>query len=81
MPLHPYDEEGKNRTPEPDEIEWGMTILPLVIDLFPGIRVVSVGREAEGACRRLNIKTFGHLNHPRRADIFRKQFDDLFPKG
>ncbi|GMX61185.1 hypothetical protein Elgi_74870 [Paenibacillus elgii] len=70
-----------NRTPEPDEIKWGMTILPLVLDLFPGIKVVTVGKKAKSACRKLEIHTIGHLNHPRRADIFRTQFDDLFPKG
>lgn len=80
FPLHPFDEYGKNRTPKREELEWGMTILPLVINLFPGIKVVTVGKKAESACRELQIKTIGHLNHPRRADIFRKQFDDLFSK-
>lgn len=80
FPLHPFDEHGKKRTPEPEELEWGMTILPLVVDLFPVIKVVSVGKKSNSACRKLRIKTIGHLNHPRRTDIFRKQFDDLFPK-
>ncbi|MCZ8517812.1 hypothetical protein O9H85_37130 [Paenibacillus filicis] len=61
-------------------MEWGMTTLQVVIDLFPGIKVISVGKKAKSACRKLRIKTIGHLNHPRRADIFRKQFDDLFNK-
>ncbi|WP_151736721.1 uracil-DNA glycosylase [Paenibacillus tengchongensis] len=79
VPLHPLNDNGDNRTPEQDEIEWGMTLLPLVIDLFPGIKVVSVGKNAKSACRKLKINTIGHLNHPRRADLFQKQFGDLFP--
>ncbi|WP_186320370.1 uracil-DNA glycosylase [Paenibacillus sp. Y412MC10] len=81
FPLHPCDEIGKNRTPRREELEWGKTVLPLVVDLFPGIKVVSVGEKARSACRELGIVTIGHLNHPRRADIFRKQFESLFPKG
>ncbi|MGO4697463.1 uracil-DNA glycosylase [Paenibacillus sp. 2TAB26] len=80
FPLHPSDELGKNRTPEKEELEWGITILQFVVDLFPGIKLVSVGKKAKSACRKLQIKTIGHLNHPRRADIFRKQFDYLFQK-
>ncbi|MGG3510116.1 hypothetical protein ABES58_32190 [Paenibacillus lautus] len=61
-------------------MDWGIAILQLVVDLFPGMKVVSVGKKAKSACRKLRIKTIGHLNHPRRADIFREQFDFLFPK-
>lgn len=80
FPLHPQDESKKNRTPFPEEIEWGMTILPSVVELFPGVKVISVGKKARSACRKLHINTVGHINHPRRADIFRKQFESLIPK-
>lgn len=78
FPLHPLNENGKNRTPTPEELDWGIKILQLVVDLFPDLKVISVGNKARTACKKLGIFIIGHLNHPRRADIFRKQFADLF---
>lgn len=74
FPLHP----NNNREPEPAEIEWGMTILSLVKDLFPGIKIVSVGDPAKSALWKLGIKTMGHLTHPVLAHKFRSDFDELF---
>ncbi|OME84935.1 hypothetical protein BK123_33590 [Paenibacillus lautus] len=79
FPLHPFEGQGKNRTSKREDLDWGITILQLVIDLFPGMKVVSVGKKAKSSCRKLRIKTIAHLNHPHRADIFREQFDFLFP--
>ncbi|MGG0940494.1 uracil-DNA glycosylase [Brevibacillus centrosporus] len=77
FPLHPRDENGRNRTPLDAEIEWGKPILSAVVDLFPCARIVTVGNTAKEACLRLGLATTGHLIHPRRADLFRTQFSEL----
>lgn len=51
FPLHPFDENGNNRTPALEELEWGMTILQRVVDLFPSITVVSVNITPTGIRR------------------------------
>jgi uracil-DNA glycosylase len=80
FPLHPQDGNGGNRTPSTAELEWGREALQTVLSLFPGVQIVTVGRKAEAACRRLCVKSVGHLNHPsRQANIFREQFDTLIP--
>ncbi len=79
FPLHPRNADGGNRPPSRDEIEWGLAVLQDVLDLFPGVRVVTVGRKAEAACKLLRVKTEGHLFHPsHHAKQFREQFAALF---
>lgn len=78
FPLHPQNESGGNRTPSSAELHWGLETLETVLSLFSDVRVVTVGRKAEVACRKLSVKTAGHLNHPsRHANIFREQFENL----
>ncbi|MDQ0088969.1 hypothetical protein J2T12_002379 [Paenibacillus anaericanus] len=79
FPLHPTDEVGGNRPPTREELEWGMEILKQVLFIFPDVKIVTVGRKAEGVCKSLNLQTFAHLNHPsRKANLFREQFKACF---
>jgi len=81
FPLHPMDLNGNNRTPRAAELEKGREILSTILELFPKVKIVSVGRKAEEACYKLGISTEGHVFHPaRHANQFRKQFADLFFK-
>jgi hypothetical protein len=86
FPLHPYkiekDKNGKdiikNRPPKKEEIEWGGKILRLVLDLFPGIQIITVGNHAKKTCEKLGIETYGHIIHPAyHPKEFRIQFHKL----
>lgn len=83
FPLHPYkivDGKIDNRAPNRDEKEWGKIILNEVRNLFPGIKVVTIGNHAKEACLQLKVETSGHLIHPsRRVNRFRDQFNALLP--
>jgi uracil-DNA glycosylase len=78
FPLHPFKiEKGimKNRTPKKAEKEWGRIILQFVIELFPDIKIISVGNHAKETCVKLGIETTGHIIHPAyHANEFREQF-------
>ena len=77
FPLNPIkvkDGRIQNRAPLKEEKVWGREILLEVLDLFPGIKVVSVGNHAKESCDRLGIKTEGHIIHPAyHANEFREQ--------
>lgn len=79
FPLHPRGKDGGNRTPSVAELQWGLEVLQSVLELFPDVMIITVGRKAEAACKRLQVKTEGHLFHPsHHAKEFREQFNDLF---
>lgn len=79
FPLHPKNEVGGNRTPTREELNWGMEILKQVLFIFPDVKIVTVGRKAEGICKSLNLHTSGHVTHPAmKANIFREQFKACF---
>jgi hypothetical protein len=78
FPLHPYkvkDGDMKNRAPKMAEKEWGRKILLMVLDLFPEIKVISVGNHAKEMCEKLGIETAAHIIHPAyHVSEFREQF-------
>jgi hypothetical protein len=46
------------------EVEEGTRYLRLVMDLFPGVRAVAVGRVAAGALGRVGVTPLAVLRHP-----------------
>lgn len=81
FPLHPRSKDGGNRTPTAAELKWGLEVLQSVLELFPDVKIITVGRKAEAVCKRLQVKTVGHLFHPsHHAKEFREQFNDFFFK-
>lgn len=47
FPLHPRNKDGGNRTPTSAELRMGAYALSTVMDLFPGVKVISVGEKAK----------------------------------
>lgn len=47
FPLHPRKKDGGNRPPTSAELEMGVHALSTVVDLFPGVKIISVGQKAE----------------------------------
>lgn len=81
FPLHPKNKDGGNRPPTSAELEWGVLALSIVLELFPNVKIISVGQKAEKACKKLGVRTSGHLIHPSfHAKYFREQFEALFFK-
>lgn len=79
FPLHPKNKDGGNRPPTSSELEWGASALRTVLDLFPNVKLISVGKKAEKACRKLGVQTAGHFIHPSfHAKDFREQFEAYF---
>jgi uracil-DNA glycosylase len=72
FPFHPYPlraggagaGRAGNRGPTRAEVEEGAPYLRLVLDLFPGVQAVAVGRVAAGALAGLGIRPLAALRHP-----------------
>jgi uracil-DNA glycosylase len=72
FPFHPYSlrAEGAgaqrvgNRGLTRAEVEAGALYLRLVLDLFPGVQAVAVGRVAAQALARLGVTPLAALRHP-----------------
>ncbi|NMO96312.1 uracil-DNA glycosylase [Paenibacillus lemnae] len=81
FPLHLRKKDGKNRTPTTSELKWGAFALGRVLELFPGVEIISIGKKAESACEKVGAITSGHLIHPAyHTNEFREQFDSHFFK-
>lgn len=81
FPLHPYemiDNKCENRAPLSHEKEWGKLMLIQLLELFPNIKIFTIGRHAQKALKEMQIKTEGHMTHPRLAKKFREDFAKLF---
>lgn len=79
FPLHPRNKDGGNRPPTSAELEIGAFALSTVVDLFPGVKIISVGQKAEKVCKKIGVQTAGHLIHPSfHAKEFREQFETYF---
>ncbi|MUG86873.1 hypothetical protein GNP92_11020 [Paenibacillus timonensis] len=79
LPLHPRKKDGGNRPPTSAELEMGVHALSTVVDLFPGVKIISVGKKAERVCKKIGVQTAGHLIHPSyHAKEFREQFETYF---
>jgi hypothetical protein len=66
LQLHPH-REGQvrtNRTPSEAELAFGAPALRLLVDAFPGVNVVAVGRKAEAMLRNVGIKAVIAVHHP-----------------
>ena len=76
LQLHPH-REGQvrtNRTPTKTELAFGAPAMRLLVDAFPGVKVVAVGRKAEALLRNVGIETVSAVRHPANggAAAFRK---------
>lgn len=81
FPLHPKNSKGGNRTPTAAELKWGSFALAIVLDLFPRVKIITIGNKAANACKTIGAKTSGHLIHPAyHTNEFREQFDAFFKR-
>lgn len=64
--LHPYQPGNRqsNRTPTMAERRMCAPILVMIFALFPGMRILAVGRTAQGALTELGYSDFIALRHP-----------------
>lgn len=81
VPWHPYkSDEGflTNRTPLTDEMDAGLNHLESFIALFPGAKLIAVGRKCEESLTNLGLPHLG-VRHPANggAPKFRKQFAEI----
>lgn len=81
VPWHPYNPEKgllSNRTPLQSELETGLLHLRSFLKLFPGTRLVAVGRKCEESLRTLDVDFTG-VRHPANggAPKFRRQVKEL----
>ncbi|WP_420643009.1 uracil-DNA glycosylase [Candidatus Leptofilum sp.] len=73
FPFHPHQPNTpkSNRTPKMSEIALGRPFLHHLLHLFPGIKIVAVGKKAAGALARWEL-THTAVRHPSRGGA--KQF-------
>lgn len=66
FPFHPHPRGSPrgNRPLSATELAEGSTYLGHLLGLFPGVRAIAVGRQAERALGRLGIAPFASLRHP-----------------
>jgi len=81
VPWHPYHPEKgllSNRTPLKHELDWGLHHLKSFLKLFPGTKLVAVGRKCEESLRTLEVDFTG-VRHPANggAAKFRRQVAKL----
>ena len=78
---HPYNPDKgmlSNRTPTDAEMEAGNEVLNTFLKLFPGCKIIAVGRKAEGALDKMGVQYSG-FRHPANggAPKFRRQLKEL----
>lgn len=66
LQLHPYKPGNtwSNRTPTPEEINLGEPALRMLIEAFPGAKIVAVGKKSAGLLQGMNIPAVGAVRHP-----------------
>lgn len=64
--LHPHQpgDFRSNRTPRSDEIALGETAMRLLVEAFPGAKVVAIGKKAEGLLTEMDIQVKAAVRHP-----------------
>lgn len=55
--LHPRNKDGGNRPPTSAELEMGAFALSTIVDLFPGVKILSIGQKAEKVCKKVGVRT------------------------
>lgn len=78
---HPYDPEDgllSNRTPTDNELEAGMPALEAFFELYPGAKVIAVGRKSEHCLDKLDV-SYIPVRHPANggAPKFRRQMKEI----
>lgn len=63
-PLKAADQPYSNRTPTPAEREQGLPLLETFLNLYPGVPVVAIGRQAEASLQALGIEVAAAVRHP-----------------
>ncbi|MBT1070165.1 uracil-DNA glycosylase [Pelotalea chapellei] len=66
LQLHPHKPGNpwSNRTPTPQEMEYGAPALKLLINSFPTARIVAVGKKSEGLMVNMGIIPAATVRHP-----------------
>lgn len=81
---HPYKPGAPmtNRAPTENELLNGSRVLRAVIEHFPGVHIIAVGRVAEKILRRFEVRTHGAVRHPSMggATAFREGMSALVSK-
>lgn len=81
FPFHPYEAGNMytNRKPLRTELLECADILPMVLDLFRGVKTIAVGNVAADALSFLRIPIFGKVRHPAHggAALFQVQLKGL----
>lgn len=82
---HPYNpDQGllSNRTPTDSELEAGFSSLKIFLDLFPGRKIIAVGRKCEQVLDEFG-SSYIPVRHPANggAPKFRKQLKALMERG
>ena len=81
FPFHPYkgNQLLTNRTPVPAELDEGIVYARMLLALFPGIRVIAIGRKSEGTLQRYGVPCQA-VPHPSMggAARFREAVDRIF---
>ncbi len=81
VPWHPYQKSKgmlSNRTPMRNELRSGLRHLKNFVHLFPGSKVIAVGRKCEESMTELGVNHVG-VRHPANggAPKFRKQLQEI----
>lgn len=65
FPFHPHKENNlkSNRTPNLEELEFGLTILKKLLYIFNIEKIIAIGRKAEEHIKELNINYY-YVRHP-----------------
>jgi hypothetical protein len=85
VPWHPYKKEKgmlTNRTPLSHEMDAGLNHIHNILKLYPGIKVVAVGRKCEESLALLGVEHIA-VRHPANggATKFRRQLSELAKRG
>lgn len=74
--LHPHKpgDPWSNRTPTPAELDYGIPALQMLLERFPSVPVLAVGKKADQLLKRAGITPAATLRHPANggARLFRE---------
>ncbi len=83
FPFHPYKKSGllTNRTPTTEELDEGVLYTKFLLQLIPGLQIISIGQKSQLTLKRYGIECQA-VRHPSMggASEFRVALQRLFPE-